>query len=275
MFGTKKKSPKELRIEKIYNLLNRETEIDILDTLLSSMGTKQKNIDLNSTAFGLDANVLLKLARHQKSTDILDYLNGKHKNIFIIPSQIIQEFWNNQLTGIKTVSTSIKEKFDQLNAELKKLDSRFDAMSGNAQAFFSELSEDYGYLYDEGTIKKTIITLEALKQKAYVACIPRLYFHEIERNRKLSKTPPGFKDDGSGDFYVWAELLYGLLHNIDMGAKFEHVVLLTSDKKIDWSRAGGIAHPILSAEMKKITNASFDVWTIEEMAKAIDSENKD
>ncbi|NQD81454.1 hypothetical protein HP436_14860, partial [Pseudomonas sp. CrR14] len=107
-----------------------------------------------------------------------------------------------------------------------------------------------------------------LEQKAIVPYVPRLRFHEMAVARKRTKTPPGFKDDGDGDFYVWLDLLYGLMIEKKHGAEFNHVIFVTNDVKPDWSR-NGIPHPILAAEMETAVGATLEVLKIEQFGKMI------
>jgi hypothetical protein len=100
--------------------------------------------------------------------------------------------------------------------------------------------------------------LEVLAKRASVTYAHRALFQNICVLRKKTKTPPGFKDDGDGDFYIWVDLLTGLLEARVKGEKYERVVLVSLDKKVDWSRAG-IAHPILVAEIRALLDVPFKI----------------
>ena len=89
------------------------------------------------------------------------------------------------------------------------------------------------------------------------------------RLRKRTRTPPGFKDDGDGDFFIWADFLTGLQLAQAKGSKFVRAILVTRDQKVDWSRAG-IAHPILVAEMKALLGISFEIWSDERLNSEIE-----
>ena len=97
---------------------------------------------------------------------------------------------------------------------------------------------------------------------------PRAPFQEIGALRKRTRTPPGFRDDGDGDFFIWVDLLTGLLDAQVRGDKYGRVALVSLDKKVDWSRAG-IAHPILVAEVRTLLNVPFEIWTIDKLATEI------
>ena len=81
-------------------------------------------------------------------------------------------------------------------------------------------------------------------------------------------TPPGFRDNGDGDFFIWVDLLTGLLEAQALGKEYRRVALVSLDKKVDWSRAG-IAHPILVAEVRTLLNVPFEIWTIDRLSAEI------
>lgn len=97
---------------------------------------------------------------------------------------------------------------------------------------------------------------------------PRLRYKEIAAIRKRTKTPPGFRDEGDGDFFIWVDLLHGLQQAQLNKHSFSRVVLVSLDKKIDWSREG-IAHPILVAEARALLNVPFEMWTLNDLAREV------
>jgi hypothetical protein len=112
---------------------------------------------------------------------------------------------------------------------------------------------------DEKTATQVTTLLDGLRTSAIVPYIPRDQFAHIAEQRQATKTPPGFKDERHGDFFIWAEFLHGLQLARDGGAEFTRVVLVTDDRKPDWSTKG-TSHPILRAEVAALVNASFDTW---------------
>jgi hypothetical protein len=60
----------------------------------------------------------------------------------------------------------------------------------------------------------------------------------------------------------------GLLEAQVRGEKYGRVVFVSLDKKLDWSRAG-MAHPILTAEVRALLNVPFEIWTIDRLATEI------
>jgi hypothetical protein len=270
MFGIKKRpDPVAIRLAKLESVLDRKTPVNSLDALSSAMRPKAKEAnDLNKIAFGLDSSVFLKLGSHKQSADIVDYLDTRHSGPLILPGQAVQEFWNNQLAAVETVATGLKKKFDALKLDASKVDVNFGDYSEKMQSLLDSFSSEYGYVYDEATLRSTSNILDVLKKKAFLSYVPRTRFSDIAITRKRTKTPPGFKDDGDGDFYIWIEFLGGLMQAKDSGQNFQHAVILTNDQKIDWSRAG-IAHPVLTAEVAKLVDVTFEVWTVDQFYAAI------
>lgn len=259
----------DANLDKLEAVLDRQTPIDSLSALLSSVDRKpQKNIQLENVAIGIDSSVFLKLANHSKSEDIVDYLGSKHQGPLILPGQAIQEYWNNQYSAIPSIASDIQKKFESLKKEADKLGPNFPGYAADMENLLNRFGSEFGYVYDAATIRSTLSLLTLLRDKAALSYVPRMRFHDMASNRKRTKTPPGFKDDGDGDFFLWVDFLYGLLKAKDASQEFNHAVILTHDKKPDWSRAS-IAHPILTAEVQGLVGVPFDVWTIEQLHEAI------
>lgn len=265
MSGTEKELA---RIARLKRLLNREVPFEPLGALLEALKPAREERQLDKVAFCLDSNILIKFGSHKKRDDIIDYLLAKHDGVLVMPGQTIQEFWNNQVGGYPTIAKNLKKRFDDFQEELAKIHSQFSEHTSKLQDLLNEFEARYGYVFDETAIKKMSSVFEMLQKRAVVAHAPRTEFDSICLNRKRTKTPPGFRDAGDGDFYVWVELLLGLSLAMDEGRNFEHVVLVTNDQKPDWSR-NGVIHPILSAEVRALFNATIEVWTLDELAAAV------
>jgi hypothetical protein len=269
MFGIKSREPNAANLVQLEAVLDRQVPIDSLEALFLAVDRRnKKSPELEKVAIGIDSSVFLRLASHKHSADIVDYLDTKHLGPLILPGQAVQEFWNNQLAAVDTVAAGVKKKFDALKLDVAKVDPNFGDYAESMGSLLEQFSSDYGYVYDAATLRTTTFLLELLKKKAFLSYVPRMRFHEIALSRKRTKTPPGFKDDGDGDFFVWVEFLYGLLHAKDQGPEFDHAIILTHDQKIDWSRAS-VAHPVLAAEVQKLVGVPFDVWTIERFYQAM------
>jgi PIN like domain len=96
----------------------------------------------------------------------------------------------------------------------------------------------------------------------------RLKLKDIAAWRKQTKTPPGFRDEGDGDFFIWADFLSGLQLARANGQAFTQAILVTRDNKVDWSRSGTV-HPILAAEMKALLGIHFEIWSDDKLSTEI------
>jgi hypothetical protein len=266
-FGEPDRPVEMLPVQTLIDLLDRRINIEALGSLLESLKRTRLTVPLSRTALGLDANIFLRIPNHRNAADIIDYLDA-HEAPLVIPGQAIQEFWNNQLQTVETIAKGVKKKFDALKLELDKIDQDVSTFADDFQGVMEKFALEHGYIYGPNTLKRTEAFLQMLQQKAISEYVPRTAFNNIAQQRKITKTPPGFKDDGYGDFFVWADFLYALLGAWDTGSKFEKVVFVTNDVKIDWIREGQ-AHPILVAEVKALLDLPFEVWTLDELAKAV------
>ncbi|THV16729.1 PIN-like domain-containing protein [Rhizobium rhizophilum] len=255
-------------IAQLLQTLNRQREIPALQCLALAIKGASANLELASSAIVLDANVFLRIPSHRKSSDIMDYLVGLHEKPVVVPGQVIQEFWNNQLSAIDTIFKSVSKKHTEMSREIDRYKqsgvSGIDSVA-SALDYFKETNE---HIFEPELVSKTSAFLERLVEKALVPYAPRSTLVEVAADRKKAKTPPGFKDEGSGDFLVWADLLFGLLDAKAAGASFDNVILLSHDAKPDWSR-GKIAHPVLTAEVRALLDAHFEIWTLDQFAEAI------
>ena len=219
--------------ERLIGVLDRQAAFEPLGALVNALRPVPNGVALERTAIGLDANVFLRLSGHSKSADIIDYLSSAHSAPLILPGQAIQEFWNNQLQAVDTVTSGLRKKFDVLRADFEKVDRNFGDFASQIAELLDRFGIEHGHVYDEGTVRKTLALLEMLQRRASVPYAPRLRFQDIATQRKRTKTPPGFRDDGDGDFFIWVDLLTGLQHARLNGQEFARAVLVSHDQKID------------------------------------------
>lgn len=252
----------------ILDALQRTSNIEVLSSLIRAVRTGGATVSLGTSAIIVDANAILRIPGHRKSSDIIDYLGGVHERPVIIPGQVVQEFWNNQLNATNTVYKSINTKANELIKEVSKAVDLGITSAESISIVVEQFRIDNEHLFDPDLVQKTSSFLERLQASAVVPHAPRAGLYDIAMQRKLSRTPPGFKDEGDGDFLVWVDALWGLASAKNAGRDFESVILLTNDKKIDWCR-GFAAHPILYAEMKCVLNAHLEIWTLDHFAKEI------
>ena len=268
--GTDKAAPTDQswHEKRLISVLDRQTEFRPLDALVFALHPVPNAVALERTAIGLDANVFLRLSAHPKSVDIIDYLSSTHSAPLILPGQAIQEFWNNQLQAVETIAAGLRRKFDLLRIDFEKVDKNFGDYAAQIAVLLDGFSTEHGHVYEETTVRKTLAFLEMLQKRASVPYAPRLQFRDIAAQRKRTRTPPGFRDDGDGDFFIWVDFLTGLQRARARGQEFARAVLISHDQKVDWSRAG-IAHPILVAEVRALVDAPFEIWTIQKLADEI------
>ncbi len=257
-------------LEDIIQLFERRGQVDGLSALIDALAPDEGATDLSSTAIAIDSNVFMRLSTHSKSALIIDYLASQHSAPLVLPGQAVQEFWNNQIDAVDTVASKLKKSFEAFSEQVGKIPEELSDFTNRMNALLGEFSEKHGYLYEGATVTKTSDFLSILKEKAVVPYCPRPMIHDMAAHRKSTKTPPGFKDHGDGDFFIWADLLYGLRKLQLEGRAFSTVVLVTNDTKKDWSREGK-AHPILAAEIAALLDARFETWTLDKLIKEIES----
>ena len=268
MIKNPRQKQKPTDMEKILGVLNRDTPIDALPSLVHAVKGSPHSASLPSSAIMIDANAVLRIPSHPKSSDIIDYIAGIHEGPVMLPGQVVQEFWNNQASVATTIYHKIQSKHQDLKKEIDKAKEAGVSASETIASAVAAFREENEHIFDPEIIAKTLQFLERLVEKAIVPYAPRSGLDGIAAHRQRAKTPPGFKDDGDGDFLLWVDALFGLLKEKRRGAKFSAVILLSNDKKIDWCR-GSVAHPILHAEMKAILGAHFEVWTLDYFASRV------
>ena len=113
-------------------------------------------------------------------------------------------------------------------------------------------------------------TNQKLKSVAKTSSVPRQEFFSIATERQSTKTPPGFKDQGNGDFFVWVDTLFGLRKAQVDGIKFSRIAFITNDMKVDW-QSNGNPHPVLAAEAQHYLGTPLEMWTVDKLATKISS----
>ncbi|MGQ3039045.1 MAG: PIN-like domain-containing protein [Brevundimonas sp.] len=252
----------------VCSVLWRQTPVDAVSALIEAFTLPETRISLDETAIAIDSNVFLNLSGKKEYTDALDYLGGQHKCTLVLPGQSLQEFWNNHLNAVKTVTSSLKKKIDEFSDELSAVDDDFGETVPELKRLLGELNERRGHIYSAETSARTLNMIERLKSRAIVPYADRSQLVGLAAHRKITKTPPGFKDDGDGDFYIWADILTGLYTAKKTGSQFKQVALITDDKKEDWSR-NGTAHPILAAEVMAILGVPFQTWSLKRFRELV------
>jgi len=260
---------------RVAKILNREIDlvaIGALESALEPSGNADAALEgqdpFERTVIAFDTNVFLRLSNHPRSADVIDFLRTSFPGKLLLPGQVIQEFWNNQLNAVETLASTIRKHAENLKKEVEKIDSDYSEFATRFQSLIDEFQSSYGYIYDEGTLRRIKLAVSLLSEKALVPYCRRNELSSIASIRKRTKTPPGFKDELDGDFFVWADLLLGVATLEREGFSPSRVVLVTHDSKIDWSR-NGVPHPILSAEMRALCGATFQIWSLDKLAKLV------
>jgi hypothetical protein len=259
---------RQAREGRLMALLDRQEPVDALKALVDALQYSPQQTPLETTAIALDANVFLRLGNHKNSADIADYISTKHQAPLVLPGQVIQEFWNNQLRAVETLSEKAKKSFDQFGVEVTEIDAEFGEFAEEFRELLGRFNGSFGYVFDKQLVKRTHSILEIIQNKADVPFVSRTAFAEIALHRKRTKTPPGFKDDGDGDFYVWADMLCGLHKAQIEGREFSKVAFISLEKKSDWMREGA-AHPILVSEVQALLGVPFEIWNLDKLATAV------
>ena len=270
MFGIRsgdKPSADDIALRKV---LDRGVDIPALNALTIAISSANEPIDVQQSAIALDANCILRLAAHRDSADVVDFLRTQHGAPLILPGQVIQEFWNNRFTAVSTMSVKIRSEFEKLKAMIEQIDPKFGSFGKEFSNLLDKFDNDHGYVYEEGVAQKTSRMLDVLSDRAFVPYVRRTYFEDLALQRNRTKTPPGFRDrnDNNGDFYVWADLLRGLQLAMKKKMAFANVVFVSEEKKDDWVRDNR-PHPILSAEVRALTNSSFTIVDLSTLIRLV------
>lgn len=251
-------------------LLRRDSPLNALEGLAAALGPPPSyDSALTGSAVCLDSNIFLKLASHPRRAEIVDYFLVKHDAPLVISAQSVQEFWNSQLAAIETVAVSIQRKFSDLEKEVEKVEEDFGDYPARFAALLSEFQVNYGHLHDKNARRNVSALVEMLAKRARVSEVPRHRFYCYAEPRQRTKTPPGFKDSGDGDFYVWLDFLYGMALDKRCGKRFRRAVLITDDRKVDWCR-GGVPHPTLAAEAAAYLEVPLEMWNLTKLSAAIE-----
>jgi len=258
--------------EIVVKILNRGVSLSAISALDSALDrridAKNDHNGHEATVIAFDTNVFLKLNKHPRSADIIDFLRASFPGRLLLPGQVVQEFWNNQLNAVETLATSIRKHSENLKKEIEKVDSDYGEFAIRFQDLLDEFQTSYGYIYDDGTLRNIKLVVTLLSEKALVPYCRRTDLSPLAAIRRSTKTPPGFKDNLDGDFFVWADLLLGVATLQQEGFMPTRVALVTNDAKVDWSR-NGIPHPILSAEMMALCGATFQIWSLDDLASIV------
>lgn len=267
-FGSARLRARRRAEQELYSVLSRESSIDPITPLLASLRAQTSSVKLDNIAIGFDTNALLRVVGHRKGYEVVDYFGRARSAPTVIPGQCVQEFWNNQSKVYGSVANKIKADFGNLSKTIDKIDERFDDFADRFESLFVEFRSSFENVFDDEEQTSTYDLFSNLKDFGDIVFAPRGKFAALGHERILSRTPPGFEDGKPGDFYVWVDFLYGIRLAQLRGKKFEKAVLVSNEKKVDWTRAG-FTHPLLVGEVQSLVGAPFEVWNLDRLVKEI------
>lgn len=251
----------------VCSVLDREKTDNSINYLINALnGDKISRSDARrDSIICIDSNVLLSVASNSDYEFILDYFNSIHEGPIVVSGQSIQEFWNNHKNTMVSKNVDrIKNHIVALKKDIERISIIYssDETLTSIENLIEDFQQSKGYIYDSNIRQKSIDFIETLKDKLYVRSVNRSKFYKIYTERKSSKTPPGFKDNGSGDFFVWCDFLFSVKEIKNSGYSFSNVIIITDDVKVDWS-VNGVLHPILSNEMNIVSESKVFTVTSE------------
>jgi len=245
-------------LERIRKVLEGDIPTDSMAAVTAALERQDTDpVPGERIAFCLDANVILKV---HNLTDVVDYLGSRHQGLLVMPSQAIQEFWNNK-SATQSVAEKVKTHYTNLAKVVDALDPEYQSFKDQFEEALTSFSHSAGHLWAPDFRERVLGAFSTLAARAVEPKFSKSILAVAATERQATKTPPGFKDDGNGDLYVWAEFLLALLEGRDAGHDFDLAVLVTEDKKSDWGK-GGEAHPVLVAEMHKLLGVRFETWDV-------------
>ncbi|MDY3666484.1 MAG: PIN-like domain-containing protein [Schaalia hyovaginalis] len=256
----------------VLDLLSRKMPVDALSHLIGALQHKTPDIDnFSEWAIGFDANVLLNLAKGRRGADLIDYLRSVHRGPVILPSQAVQEFWNSRIYSVSGLADNVRSNFTSLENLVNQIDPAFSGFKTKLEPILREFESEFGHVLDERTAGEIDALLAALEECSLRAEVDRSSLYPIARQRKLAKTPPGFKDEGDGDFLIWADFLLCLQMAMDERPEFPAAALVTDDTKKDWSTKG-TPNPILTAEVHTLVGVPFFTLTLTQFNSRVEKE---
>ncbi len=251
-------------LDRVWRALDRLDHISALEELRNGLAADRRPpLDPHTAiAIGFDTNAIYRLGLGPRGADSLDYLRSVHTGPVLVPGQSVQEIWNNLLAAVEPQAKRLRKRFEELEAEVATIGQHLGGSGTAVREAIDELARTHGDWIDPASQSTFDATLDALLSVGTSAYVPRVEFAAVARVRKETKTPPGFQDAvGYGDFFVWADFLYGLA--LADPASYQAFVLVTNDTKSYWSR-NGVPHPILVAEAFTVAPVPFRLWTLGE-----------
>ena len=270
-------------VQSVFELLNRNlADYNPISLIARGFGPEQiidTGIEREKIrAIGFDTNALFRIASNKKSAAIIDGLEASRLPL-VVPGQVLQEFWNNKVTGLPTLSGTVASGLDKIEKELESMTDTFglgEALSEVTTAL-NKFTKTHKGLVSSSLTASLRSLFEMLDARSTIAYVPRQEFAVLGQARFSTKTPPGFKDSNSlGDFFVWADFLLGLctagLDQMPSGTTDgkDIVIFVTEDRKVDWE-VRGYVHPVLEGEVERLTGSALQLWTVSELLSFLEA----
>lgn len=249
-------------------LIGRSKPLNTIEQILNATQMTNSNVkDLDNAIVCLDTNIFFHLANSGRRVQVVDYLASQFEGPIIVSGQAMQEVWNNYLSGVDTIAENIRKNLEGLSGVVESLETGFSDYKRRFEELLREFRDDFGHLHRDGVKDHIRKLLDFLRGRATFCEVPRSIFEKYYRVRKETKTPPGFKDRGAGDYYVWLDFLYGMKLAKNDGQNFRRSILITDDRKPDWVR-GGVPHPTLSAECSSYVGSVLEIHSLRWLEEA-------
>jgi hypothetical protein len=261
-------TPYAVAERRVRDLLCWETEVDALSPLVAALNNETVPGFSSEAAVCFDANAFLHLHGGRSATEMIDYFAERHAGPVIVSTQTLQELWNNHVGAMPSIAERLSSQLRSVDKIVAEIDPRYRGLGDGVDKLVDDFKTEFGHVLDPTARRELVTMLERLQAKAFRTQVNRRAFAELAALRKAAKTPPGFKDSGTGDFFVWAEFLKGLAEAQVRGHGYNVAVLVTDDVKKDWSTEGQ-AHPVLVAEVHALVGVPFAVMTLADLKNAI------
>lgn len=252
--------------DRIYRVLNRAETVDALGSTALSLSESFEPCSRysKSTALLIDTNVLLQLPKIKEHDAVLDFISSIHEGPVVIPGQAVQELWNNHLSVSKSSRDGLADSFSKFKASAKNIVDVAN-LTEEFGSVLDKFADEHANIFSARWLETLAADLSAFQKLATSRFVERTRFLPVAEVRHITKTPPGFKDDGHGDFFIWADGLYSLMISLYRRPRVDHLVVLSGEKKSDWM-SGDCPHPLLSAEVRAIFGASMEICDLKSFA---------
>lgn len=261
--------PDDVALTRVWDVMNRSTAPAVVDASILHFGREEldttRPVSIENAPIGLDTNAIIRIGQQRKA-DVIDFLAARHKGPLILPGQAIQEVWNNFDGFTSSFAGELQKRLKALEDLLVQSDNA--SFSTELRAVQSSVAE-FVVSHPRARVEQSYAHLESafrmLGSRSKTFFVPRSDFYNLGELRFRSRTPPGFQDGGQlGDFYLWADFLYGLTLCVQDVGSPSTVVFITNEQKKDWI-VDGRPHPVLRAEVRELVGGELEIWSLDRL----------